>query len=141
MIQNRNEFRIIFQDETEKKHLAQSLKQAAADYDTPVNPITQITRTRVGVTVDIPDPAIIVDFETTVIPEGAVSAGCIATPTKYAVRSGTPVVFEAIPADGYTFDGWFAGDTELETSAIAEITVAGDGHTPVVYTAKFSAVE
>jgi uncharacterized repeat protein (TIGR02543 family) len=141
MIQNRNEFRIIFQDETEKKHLAYSLKQAAQDYDTPDNPITQVTRTRVGVTVDIPDPVVIVDFETTVTPEGAVSAGCIATPSKYAVRSGTPVVFEAIAADGYTFDGWFQETTALGTSAISEITVTGDGRTPAAYTAKFSAVE
>ena len=127
MIQNRNEFRITFQDETERKHLAVSLKQAAADYETPDNPITQITRTRVGVTVDIPDPVTMVDFE------------AHAAPSRYTVRSGTPVVFEAILADGYTFNGWYKNGVLTASTAIAEITVEGDGAETVVYEARVSA--
>jgi hypothetical protein len=137
-----NEFRILFANNTEKTVMAPTLKDAAVQNETVTLPLAQISRARVGIEVEIPDPVINVRFEAVVYPESAASGGCVATPGLYTVAEHTPVIFTAIPADGFNFTGWYKTTQRVSTDPIAMINVIApppDAEVSV-YEARFSPV-
>lgn len=107
MRRNMTEYRVTLQDMTE--HLAVRLDStyAAADYESEENPIVQIQRTRTLLDVSVPDAPVQAYFQTHVTPQAAADGGCKAAPTAFTVANGTPVLFEALPAAGFVFAGWF----------------------------------
>jgi hypothetical protein len=102
-----NEFRITYRDSTEKLAVRQSTQEIAWDFENDENPIVQIQRTRTNLDVFIPVIRPHVHFTVDVTPLGAVSGGCVATPTAFTVPSGRSVILEALPTDGWVFSGWF----------------------------------
>ena len=126
-IQTMNEYRITYADQTEDIAVCASAKQAVNTFDTDLNPITQIVRTKTGLQVTIPETALDVNFRTVISGSGAESAGCRATPSTFAVPDGSEVIFEASAAEGYNFLGWFIGTstsgTPEATTAIASIAI------------------
>ena len=96
--------------------------EAVTRFDTVLMPITQIVRTAIGIQVSVPDGPGTVAFETRISGSGAETAGCKATPGAYVVEDGAEVIFEAIPAAGYNFLGWFIGtDTSGTPESLALI--------------------
>jgi hypothetical protein len=137
-IQKKNEYQVTLQDESSKVHLASDMRTVAADLETDENPITQITRKKVGVTVSIPDIRLVA-FSTQVAPQAAIDAGCLATPSAYEVLEGTNVIFQALPVGGYHFVGWWKDGVLAAEPELVEIAVAApliDGDT-AVYEARF----
>ena len=145
-IQTMNEYRVTHADQTEETAVCSTVKQAANTFESTLNPITQIVRTKVGLQVTIPETVLDVNFRTVISGSGAESAGCRATPTTFAVADGSEVIFEAFAAAGYNFLGWFIGTntsgtpeatTEIASIAItASIGVSQD----VIITALFAPV-
>lgn len=121
------EFRVIHQNGEAEVTVCADIKQAANQYDTVQNPVTQIVRTRVAIEVNVPDTELDVNFRTEIAGTGAELAGCRATPTTFTVVDGSSVIFEAFAAEGYTFMGWFIGTdtsgTPEAVTAIASITI------------------
>jgi hypothetical protein len=58
------------------------------------------------------------------------------------VPAGAPVIFEAIPAAGWTFSGWWRNGVELSrnTTAVFALLPLGDTETEAVYEARFEPV-
>ena len=128
-----NEYRLTQENGDSIVTVCPTAKEAMDRFDTTLMPITQLVRTAIGIQVSVPDGAGTVAFETQISGSGAESAGCIATPGSYVVDDGAEVIFEAKPAAGYNFLGWFIGTdtsgTPEATSLIAAITIAA---TPTV---------
>lgn len=139
-IQTKNEYLITFQNSTGKVHLAEDTKIVAAALENTDNPIVQITRQRTGVTVSVPDVARLVKFKIQVTPQGAINAGCVATPTEYRVLEGTPVIFQALAAAGFNFVEWLRDGETVSTDNPAEIAISAPAETEneAVYEAKFA---
>jgi hypothetical protein len=123
-IRTLNEFKVYLANNKETVFMAETLSEAAAVLETPEVPLVQVSRIRVGVEVDVPDPDIYVKFEVVVSPDPAKEAGCIGTPQVFTVLAGTRVIFSAIPAEGFNFAGWYREDILLSADAIAELEVA-----------------
>jgi len=105
--QTMNQFRITRQNGATANAVCATMKDAVNMFDTPDNPATQAVRVAIGLQVIIPDTPVQVTFRTIIGGAGAETAGCIATPTGFTVDDGTNVIFEAIPAAGYDFVGWW----------------------------------
>ena len=121
------EFRVIHQNGEAEVTVCADIKQAANQYDSALNPVTQIVRTRVAIEVNVPDADLNVNFRTEIAGTGAEIAGCRATPSTFTVLDGSSVIFEAFAAEGYTFMGWFIGTdtsgTPEAVTAIASIAI------------------
>lgn len=113
------EFRVMQQNGENNVTVCANARQAAQAFDTELNPVTQIVRTRTAIQVNVPDATLDVNFRTLIAGNGAALAGCRATPSNYEVPDGSAVIFEAIPADGFNFVGWFIGE---DTSGVPEAT-------------------
>jgi len=122
-IQAMNEYRITQENGESIIAVYGDAKQAIAAFDTELNPVTQLVRTKVGIQVGIPDTELDVNFRTIIAGSGAESAGCRATPSTFEVAAGSSVIFEAFAAEGYHFMGWFLGtDTSGTPQSISAIT-------------------
>ncbi|HPQ23057.1 MAG TPA: hypothetical protein PK138_01725 [Candidatus Paceibacterota bacterium] len=121
------EFRIMQQNGDSTVAVYANAREAIKAFDTDDNPVTQLVRTRVDIQVGIPDDTIFVKFRTKIAGNGAELAGCKAAPSNFEVKDGTEVIFEAFPADGFNFVGWFIGEdtsgTPESTSKIASIII------------------
>ena len=118
-----NEYRIDYADNRSEIFMAESVRSAADAKETGGRPIAQITRMRVNVGVDPPIRG--VKFSTAVTPESAGENKCLATPETWVVKEADKVIFTAIPAEGFVFDGWYmkGGDTTLSTEPVTELQV------------------
>jgi len=122
-IKNLNEYRVTFDDNTDTTFMAENSRAATKTLETDQRHIVQLSRVKVGVGVETPIRNI--KFTVTVIPEGAATNRCRAVPDTWVVPEGTKVIFTAIPADGYQFDGWFKKNdpTPLSGDTVAELLV------------------
>lgn len=125
MIVNKNEYALTFADGTPQVVLGSDMKQITENFESTVNPLTQITRQRIGVRDIVPDPVVLVEFEVEVTDPSAASAGCVGSPSAYEVPAGTSVIFEATPVVGFEFVGWYVNgaSTAISTDAIATIQI------------------
>ena len=145
-IQAMNEYLITHENGESIRAVYADAKQAINAYDTELNPVTQLQRTRIGLQVGIPDADLTVIFRTAIAGSGAELAGCRATPSTFEVADGASVIFEAIAAEGYSFVGWFIGTntsgTPESTAAIATIAITAEigVSQDVVITALFAPV-
>jgi uncharacterized repeat protein (TIGR02543 family) len=142
MIVKQNEYAVIFSNMTEKVVMADSMKTVTVNYETPLVPISQLRLVRANVESILVDPSNPVNFTVLVTPAPALAAGCIGTPNAYTVEDGTEVIFQAVPAVGFTFDGWYLGLTKVAATTVAKLPVnapAISGQT-VQFEAKFVAV-
>jgi hypothetical protein len=137
-----NEYLVTRQNGNTHYAVVKDIRSAAEAFEDGENPVVQISRTRVGLDVLTDDPEVMVEFSTAVTPAGAVSAGCLATPRAFTVPGGAPVIFEAVPAAGWNFAGWFRNGVELSQNAVAVFAMVppDDTETGVVYEAKFEPV-
>lgn len=121
------EFRVMSQNGENNITVCANARQAVQTYDTDLNPVVQLVRTRTAIQVNVPDETLDVNFRTLISGNGAELAGCRATPSSYAVPDGSAVIFEAYAAEGFNFIGWFIGEdtsgTPESTSAIASIAI------------------
>lgn len=121
------EFQVTHLNGEQERTVCANIRQAADAYDTDLNPVTQIVRTRTAIMVNVPDESLNVAFRTLIAGTGAESAGCRATPSNFEVIDGSEVIFEAFAADGYNFIGWYIGEdtsgTPEATSTIASISI------------------
>ena len=121
------EFRVMQQNGENNITVCANAKQAAQLFDTDLNPVTQLVRTRTAIQVNVPDEALDVNFRTLIAGNGAELAGCRATPSSFAVPDGSSVIFEAYAAEGFNFVGWFIGETTTgepeATTVIASIAI------------------
>jgi len=106
-----SEYRITYQDGTEKLAVRSNSIQVTEDFedmdDPMTNPINQIQRTRTGLDVNIPEITPPVFFRMSVTPQAAADAGSIATPQQFTIPSGRRIVAQAMPGAGFVFTGWF----------------------------------
>jgi hypothetical protein len=137
-----NEFRLLYRNGTEKTFAAEFLKDAAALNETETARLAQATLVKSDIEVEVPEPIPDVPFITAITPEGAADGGCKATPTAYTLPAGAEVVFQALPAAGFTFTGWYHGAELLSTELIARIalTPPPEGDAATVYEARFAPV-
>ena len=141
-----NEYRITQENGTDTVAVYATASEAVKAFDDVDNPVSQLVRTRVGIQVGIPDAGLDVNFRTAIAGSGAESAGCRATPSTYAVASGSKVIFEAFAAEGYNFMGWFIGTVTSGTpeaiTTIASITIEAEigVSADVIITALFAPV-
>jgi uncharacterized repeat protein (TIGR02543 family) len=119
-----NEFKVYLENNTETVFMAENLSAAAAALETPAIPLVQVSRVRTGVEVDVPDPDVFVKFEVVVTPDTAKTSGCVGTPMIFTVKAGSNVIFTAIPAPGFVFDGWYRENVLLSSDETDEIAVA-----------------
>lgn len=121
------EFRVMSQNGENNITVCANARQAVQTYDTELNPVVQLVRTRTAIQVNVPDETLDVNFRTIISGNGAELAGCRATPSSYAVPDASAVIFEAYAAEGFNFIGWFIGEdtsgTPESTSAIASIAI------------------
>ena len=142
-IEKLNEYRIDFENNTSEIFMAASTRAAANARETDALAIAQISRLRTGVGVETPIRH--VKFVMNVVGENAAINMCRATPETWVVQEGTPVIFTAIPADGFVFDGWFEPGAlvPLSEDLVAELTVEYPGDPAAlstVFEARFSPV-
>ena len=97
---------------------------------------TLLQRVGTGIKVIVPDAALA--FNTTV-EETAYTAGCRAYPKGGNVVRGQTLFLSAVPAEGYTFKGWYNGVTLVSADEEAEVTVESTATVPstLTYEAKF----
>jgi len=132
-----NEYRVVKTDNSVSNVVAESMLKAVEQVDSTALPAVMVTREKVGLSVTIPQVTK-VTFSVVVDPDGASVAGCIATPTTFTVDSGTTVIFQAIPAPGYTFSGWYKGETLLSANQTASLLIESLESTYEI-TARFTA--
>lgn len=121
--------------------VANSMKEAAKILTMPgvygddiSEPVTiKFVKGKVAVSV----PVHTVGFNTVIEPAGAVDSGAFATPAHAEVTNGTEVIFTANEPFGWTFKGWYKGDTCLSTEKTAYIDVYDPYSTLVTYVAKY----
>jgi hypothetical protein len=136
-----NQFRVDFEDNTSITFMAKDVRAASNALETDDKLITQLSRVAVGVGIEAPIRN--VKFNVVVTPEGAALNKCLATPDTWVVPEGTKVIFSAIPADGFKFDGWFREDVLLSDKLVAEIPVdypVDPGALAAEFEARFSPV-
>lgn len=121
--------------------VANSMKEAAkiltmpGVYGDDVSEPTTIKFVKGKVAVSVPVHT--VGFNVAIEPAGAVDSGAFATPAHAEVTNGTEVIFTANEPFGWTFIGWYKGDTCLSTEKIAHIDVYDPYSTLVTYVAKY----
>jgi len=122
-IKNLNEYRVTFDDNTDTIFMAENSRAVTRTLEEDTKQIVQLSRLKTGVGVETPIRN--VKFTVAVVPEGAGINRCRAVPDTWVVPEETKVIFTAIPADGYQFDGWFKKDnlTPLSTDTVAELLV------------------
>ena len=137
-----SEFRLVYRNGAEKIFAAEFLKDAAALNETETDRLAQATLVKPDVEVEVPEPIPDIPFMTTITPSGALDGGCRATPTAYTLPAGTEVVFQALPAAGFAFTGWYHGAELLSAEPIAKIALAVPpvGEAAAVYEARFTPV-
>lgn len=83
-----------------------------------------------------------VHWTSSVSPEGATGAGCVAFPMSGTVEANGNLDLIAVEADGYTFDHWERNGTSLGTNKIlsVEVTPLADGEESAEYVAVFTEV-
>lgn len=102
-----SEYRVTLLDGTERIAVRNDSRGVTDDFETDLNPIVQVQRTRTNLDVHLPDTMQQVFFRLRVTPQAAVDAASIATPTEFTVMNGTDVVLQALPGAGFRFSGWF----------------------------------
>jgi len=137
-IKNLNEYRIDYEDNTQQIFMAENSRAVTKTLETDQRQIVQLSRIKTGVGVQTPVRS--VKFITAIMPEGAAVNKCRAVPETWVVPEETKVIFTAIPADGYKFDGWFkkGADTPLSEETTAELLVEYPEEPNAVY-AEFEA--
>ena len=118
-----NEYRVITSEEVEQVICAASLSAAATALEVGTVKLDQVTIMRKNVSVQVPD--LDVRFNVKVVPEIAITAGCVALPGTYVVKAGEKVILQAVPGatSGYRFVGWFRGLVSLSAEEIASIAI------------------
>jgi len=102
--------------------MAEDTKVVAGTKETLGADIAQITcvKRNVGVATPIRN----VKFTVAVLPDSAAENGCRVAPDTWVVPEGSKVIFTAMPADGFTFDGWHdEGGVPLSTALVAELQI------------------
>jgi hypothetical protein len=122
-IENLNEYRVDFADNTSKIFMAKNARSAVNALETDILQVAQLSRLKTGVGVQTPIRN--VKFTVEVTPEGAAANKCLATPSTWVVPEGTDVIFTAIPAQGFEFEGWFekGGTNPLSTDLVSQFVV------------------
>jgi len=122
-IKKLNEYRVTYDDNTDETFMGENSRAVTKTLETDQRHIVQLSRVKVGVGVETPVRN--VKFTVAVVPEGAGINRCRAVPDTWVVPEETKVIFTAIPADGYQFDGWFKkGDlAPLSADTVAELLV------------------
>jgi uncharacterized repeat protein (TIGR02543 family) len=133
------EFRLLYRNGAEKTFAAGFLKDAAALNETEENRLSQVTLVKSDIEVDVPEIPLEVRFVSEVSPQGAFDGGCRATPTGYKLFSGARTVFQALPAAGFNFTGWYKDGVFLSADTVTELAISppGEGEVTAVYEAKF----
>jgi hypothetical protein len=118
-----NEYRVDYEDNTSQIFMAKNSRSAVNALETDTKQIVQFTRIKAGVGVETPIRN--VKFTVTVLPESAVEANCHVAPDTWVVPEGTKVIFTAMPAEGFEFDGWFKkdGTAALSEDLVTELQV------------------
>ena len=118
-----NEYKAITSEEVEHIVCAESLSAAAAALEIDPVKLDQVSINRKNVSVQVPDTD--VRFNVKVVPEAAITAGCVALPGTYVVKAGEKVILQAVPGatSGYRFVGWFRGLVSLSADPIASIAI------------------
>jgi hypothetical protein len=122
-IERLNEYRIDWDDCTSQVFMAKNARSAANALETDARQIAQLSRIKTGVGVETPIRS--VKFAVAALPESAREAGCHAAPEAWVVQEGAKVIFTAMPAEGFKFDGWHAkgGAAALSADPVAELQV------------------
>ena len=111
---------------------AQTMEEAAKVLSDETEP-SILQRVAAGIKVLVPDPALA--FTTTVKDDAAYEAGCRSYPANGGqVKVGDTVFLSAVAVEGYSFVGWYQGDTQLSTDAETAVTVASASSVPAVIT-------
>jgi len=142
-IENLNEYRIDYEDNTSQIFMAKNSRSAVNALETNTRQIVQLVRIKTAVGVETPVRN--VKFAVAVLPETAAETGCHVAPDTWVVPEGTKVIFTAMPAEGFQFDGWFAKDGAAPLSAdlVTELEVNypdNPGALAAVFEAHFSPV-
>jgi len=118
-----NEYRIHTNDNKDQLFCAEHMSDAVAAFEVGTVEVEEAVTMQTGVMVDVPDADI--RFNVTVLPTAAVTAGCVALPTTFIVKSGSKVILQAVPAPSstYTFTGWYRGIALLSSELVAEVLV------------------
>jgi hypothetical protein len=118
-----NEYRVDYEDNTSQIFMAKNSRCAVNVLETDTRQVVQLTRIKAGVGVETPVRN--VKFAVAVLPESASEAKCRAAPDTWIVPEGTNVIFTAMPAEAFKFDGWFAkgGAVAISKDLVAELQV------------------
>jgi hypothetical protein len=118
-----NEYQITFADNHSEIFMAANGRAAMNARETDDQPVAQLHRVKTGIGVETPIRP--VKFRVTVLPDTAETSGCHVAPATWVVPEGAKVIFTAMSADGFQFDGWFPrdSDTPLSTEEVAVITI------------------
>jgi hypothetical protein len=118
-----NEYQITFADNHSETFMAANGRAAMNAKETDDQPVAQLSRVKTGIGVETPIRP--VKFRVTVLPDTAETSGCHAAPATWVVPERTKVIFTAMPADGFQFDGWFpkGSPTSLSTDEVAVIEI------------------
>lgn len=115
---------------------AETMEDAVRIFSEEVEP-NLVQKTGAGIKVIVPDASLA--FKTDV-DDTAYASGCRAYPSGGAVERGQKVFLSAVAAEGYTFEGWYQGETLLSKEEEAEVTVASTASVPsiITYEARFA---
>lgn len=120
---------------------AQTMEEAAKVLTDGTLEPSIVQKTGAGIRVQVPDPALA--FTTKVVDDAAYTAGCRSYPENGGqVKAGDTVFLSAVPAEGYTFAGWYQGATKLSDDSEAAIVVESASPVPavIVYEAHFDTI-
>jgi hypothetical protein len=129
-----NEYQLTFADNHTEIFMAANMRSAVAAKETDALPLAQVNRVKTGIGVET--PVRLVKFRVTVLPDTAESSLCHVAPATWVVPEGAKVIFTAMPAEGFQFDGWYEKDgTEpLATEPIAELEISYPADPTDLYT-------
>jgi hypothetical protein len=138
-----NEYRVDYEDNTSQVFMAKNSRAAVNVLETDTRQVVQLSRLKAGVGVETPIRN--VKFAVAVLPESAAEARCHVAPEAWVVPEGTKVIFTAMNAEGFKFDGWFAkgGTTALSKEPVTELQVdypSDPGSLAAEFEAKFSPI-
>ena len=120
---------------------AQTMEEAAKVLTEGTMEPSILQRVGAGIKVQVPDPALA--FTTKVVDDAAYTAGCRSYPELGGqVVAGDTVFLSAVPAEGYTFTGWYQGATKLSDDLETAVVVESASPVPavIVYEAHFEAL-
>lgn len=130
------EYVVVTADNKVRRIVADSIKGVLEAYDESVeeSPIVNIFRNNAITQGGVSEKAVI---HAEVYPPVAVVTGCRAYPSiPVETMQGSAITLCAITKEGWKFDGWFVGDTQVATTEQATIinTYAGK----ITYQARFT---